>query len=56
MTFHQWLVAADAACVEICGLFRDDLCDWDWYDCWKNDQCPRDAVLDLLEYEGYAVG
>lgn len=55
MTFTQWRAAVDAALMEMVGMIGDDLPDWGYWDCWNDDQCPRDTALDLLASEGYAV-
>ena len=55
MTFHQWKVAADAACREMTGLHCDDFPDWNYYDAWEDGQCPRECALEMLEGNGYAV-
>lgn len=53
MTFDQWMQAVDAALLEMTGLRSGDFYDWCYWDCWHDDECPRDVALDVMRENGY---
>ena len=53
MTFNQWLVAADDACLSIAGVSLHDLSDGSSRDAF-DDGCPPSVYAeDLLEENGW---
>ena len=55
-TFEVWKVAADMACLRLCGLTTDDLPDADYRDRWDAGEDAEDVVRDILADEGWADG
>jgi hypothetical protein len=53
MTFDEWMIAVDNACLSLCGMSVHDLPDVCFSDMWEDDCTPRQAARAAIRAEMY---
>lgn len=53
--FAMWLAVLDRHCYRRTYMSYRDLEDWMYYDAYDSGMSPKEACMDMLEYNGYEV-